>query len=163
MCLYASGMRRFHCGSSARSVAAPIQTAPLPGTSLNRSMPSSFFRPPHSSRRTAKRESVSSGVLNCADIVGKVFLGGRTKFPRTADALRIRRCEGPHCFPRKRPRTLASAMQSVAAVELSRNLLSRYFWRCSIFDVCNNIGTERTWRSSRCMSAIGATADDIVS
>jgi hypothetical protein len=24
-------------------------------------------------------------------------------------------------------------------------------------------GTERTWRSSRCMSAIGATADDICS
>jgi hypothetical protein len=72
------------------------------------------------------------------DIVAKVFLGWRTKFPRTADAFRIRRCEGPHLFLRKRPRTVASAMQSVAA--LSRNLLSRDFWRRSIFDFCNNIG-----------------------
>jgi hypothetical protein len=54
-------------------------------------------------------------------------------------------------------------MQSVAAVGLSRNLLSRDFWRRSISDFYNNIGTKRTWRSSRCMSAIGATADDICS
>jgi hypothetical protein len=44
------------------------------------------------------------------------------------------RCEGPHCFVRKRPRTFASALQSVAAVEVSKNLLSRDFWCCSIFD-----------------------------
>jgi hypothetical protein len=39
----------------------------------------------------------------------------------------------------ERPRTLASAMRSVAAVELSGNPLSRDFWRRSIFDFCNNI------------------------
>src|SRR5271163_2691861 len=88
-----------------------------------------------------------------ADIVAKVFLGGRRKFPRTADAFRIRRCEGPHCFPRKRPRTLASAMPSVAAVELSRNLLSRDSWRRSIFDFCNNIGTYPTSGAYAAMSA----------
>jgi hypothetical protein len=85
----------------------------------------------------------------------KVFLGWRTKFPRTADAFRIRRCEGPHCFPRNQPRTLASAMHSVAAVELSRSLLSRDFWRRSIFDFCNNIGTKRTCRHVSLKSVMG--------
>jgi hypothetical protein len=46
-------------------------------------------------------------------------------------------------FPRRRPRTFRSAMQSVAAVELSRNLLSRDFWRRSNFDFCNNIYQKR--------------------
>jgi hypothetical protein len=43
----------------------------------------------------------------------------------------------------ERPRTFGSAMQSVAAVELSRNLLSRDFWRRSNFDFCNNICQKR--------------------
>jgi len=88
-------------------------------------------------------EPVVARCLESADIVAIVFLGWRTKFPRTANAFRIGRCEGPHCFPRNQPRTLASAMHSVAAVELSRNLLSRDFWRRSIFDFCNNICDER--------------------
>src|SRR5450631_831179 len=49
------------------------------------------------------------------------------------------RCEGPHCFAQKRPRTFASALQRVAAVEASKNPLSRDFRYRSIFDFCNNI------------------------
>src|SRR5450759_1407438 len=48
------------------------------------------------------------------------------------------RCEGPHCFAQKRPRTFASALQRVAAVEASKNPLSRDFRYRSIFDFCNN-------------------------
>jgi hypothetical protein len=43
-------------------------------------------------------------------------------------------------------------MQSVATVELSRNLLSRDFWRRSNFDFCNNIGTFPTCRGGLTMS-----------
>jgi len=43
----------------------------------------------------ALRESV------LADIVAKVFLGWLSKFPGTADAFRMRRCEGPNCFAQK--------------------------------------------------------------
>ena len=72
--------------------------------------------------------------------------GRRKTRPRASGIWRwVRRCEGPHWLPRKRPRTLASAMQSVAAVGLSRNLLSRDFWRHSIFDFCNNIGAKRSF------------------
>src|SRR5450755_2686674 len=49
------------------------------------------------------------------------------KFSRTADAFRMWRCEGPHCFAQKRPRTFASALQRVAAIEASKNPLSRDF------------------------------------
>src|SRR5450759_4119859 len=48
------------------------------------------------------------------------------------------RCEGPYCFAQKRPRTFASALQRVAAVEASKNPLSRDFRYRSIFDFCNN-------------------------
>jgi len=60
------------------------------------------------------------------------------------DAFRTGRREGPHRFTQKRPRTLASALRSVAAVETSKNQLSRDFRRCSIFDFCNSIGAKRT-------------------
>src|SRR5712672_521944 len=62
-----------------------------------------------------------------ADIVAKVFLGWRTKFPRAADAFCVRRCEGPHHFAQKRPQTSASALHSVAAVGISNKPLSRDF------------------------------------
>jgi hypothetical protein len=35
----------------------------------------------------------------------------------------------------------------------------RDFWRRSIFDFCNNIGTERTWRDVRVDSAMRAIPD----
>src|SRR6476620_11157386 len=54
------------------------------------------------------------------------------------------RCEGPHCFAQNRPRTCASALQSLATVEVSKNLLSRDFRHRSIFDFCNNICQEET-------------------
>src|SRR5471032_3311634 len=69
------------------------------------------------------------------------------------------RCEGPHCSVQKRPRTFASALQSVAAVEASKNLLSRDFWCRSIFDFCNNIGTFRTSVTGPTMSVRGRKAD----
>src|SRR5882724_13663294 len=39
------------------------------------------------------------------------------------------RCEGPHCFTQKRPRTFASALQSVAAVVASKNPLAKLLGR----------------------------------
>src|SRR5260221_13167414 len=54
-----------------------------------------------------------------ADTVEKVFSGWRTKFFRTADAVRTRRREGPHRFTQKRPRTFVSGLASIAALETS--------------------------------------------
>src|SRR5476649_843912 len=71
------------------------------------------------------------------------------------------RCEGPHCSVQKRPRTFASALQSVAAVEASKNLLSRDFWCRSIFDFCNNIGTKRTCRRPHRMSGFGGWSQPV--
>src|SRR4029434_4472912 len=62
----------------------------------------------------------------------------------TADAVRTRRCEGPHRFTQKRPRTFVSGLASIAAVETSKHRLSRDFQRRSIFDFCNNICQQET-------------------
>ena len=78
------------------------------------------------------------------DTVEKVFWGWRTKFCRAADALRAQRREGPHCFSEKRPRSLVSALQSIAVAESSKNQVWRDFWRRSIFDFFNSIGHHRT-------------------
>jgi hypothetical protein len=45
----------------------------------------------------------------------------------------------------KTPETFASALQSVAAVEASKNPLWRIFLYGSIFDFCNNICQNRTY------------------
>src|SRR4029453_12391417 len=78
------------------------------------------------------------------DIVAKVFLGGRTKFLRAADALYARQHEGPYRFIQNRSRASAVALKSDAAAEKSKDQLSRDFPGRSIFDFCNNIGTFRT-------------------
>src|SRR5271166_1349919 len=49
------------------------------------------------------------------------------------------RREGPHRLPEKRPRSFVSALRGFAAVEMSRNHLSRDFRGRSIFDFCNTI------------------------
>src|ERR1700687_4192947 len=54
------------------------------------------------------------------------------------------RCEGPHCFVQKRPRPFVSALQSIAAVEASKNQLLRDFRYRSIFDFCNTICQTQT-------------------
>jgi hypothetical protein len=74
-----------------------------------------------------------------ADIVAKVFLGGRTKFLRTADAFYERRREGPYRFIQNRPGTSIVALKSDTAAEESKDQLSRDFLGRSIFDFCNNI------------------------
>jgi hypothetical protein len=74
-----------------------------------------------------------------ADIVAKVFLGWRTKILRAADASYARRREGPHRFTQNRSRISVVALKSDAAVEKSKEQLSRDFQGCSIFDFCNNI------------------------
>jgi hypothetical protein len=61
------------------------------------------------------------------------------KIFRTADAFRARQREGPHRFTKNRPRTCVAALKSVAAVEKSKNQLSRDFRCRSIFDFCNSI------------------------
>jgi hypothetical protein len=87
-----------------------------------------------------------------ADIVAKVFLGGRTKFLRAADAFYERRREGPYRFIQNRPGTSIVALKSVTAAEESKDQLSRDFSGRSIFDFCNNIGTKPTCRLSQRMS-----------
>ena len=61
------------------------------------------------------------------DIVAKVFLGWRTKILRAADAFYARRREGPYRFVQNRPRTFVAELNSDAAAEKSKNLLSRDF------------------------------------
>ena len=72
-----------------------------------------------------------------ADIVAKVFLGGRTKIFRAADAFCARRREGPHRFIQNRPGTSVVALKSDTAAEKSKDQLSRDFPGRSIFDFCN--------------------------
>jgi hypothetical protein len=79
-----------------------------------------------------------------ADIVAKVFLGGRTKFLRTADAFYERRREGPYRFTQNRPGTSIVALKSDTAAEESKDQLSRDFLGRSIFDFCNNICAKPT-------------------
>jgi hypothetical protein len=55
-----------------------------------------------------------------ADIVAKVFSGGRTKILRTADALFARRREGPYRFIQNRSWTSVVALKSDAAAEKSQ-------------------------------------------
>src|SRR6478609_2752914 len=71
------------------------------------------------------------------------------KFPGPADAFRMWRCEGPRCFAQKRARPFASTLQSVAAVEASKNQLLRDFRYRSIFDFCNTICAKRTFIRKR--------------
>jgi hypothetical protein len=80
---------------------------------------------------------------SCADIVAKVFLGGRTKIFRAADAFYERRREGPYRFIQNRPRISVVALKSNTAAEKSKDQLSRDFPGRSIFDFCNNIRQKR--------------------
>src|ERR1700733_4452872 len=77
-----------------------------------------------------------------ADTVEKVFLGQWPKFPRAADALLARRCEGPRRISEKRPRPFLSALRRIPTVELSKNQHLRDFWGRSIFDFFNSIAPE---------------------
>jgi hypothetical protein len=94
--------------------------------------------------KNRRRQPGLSGPKS-ADIVAKVFLGGRTKFLRTADAFYERRREGPYRFIQNRPGTSIVALKSDTAAEESKDQLSRDFLGRSIFDFCNNIGAKRTF------------------
>ena len=74
-----------------------------------------------------------------ADIVAKVFLGGRTSFFSVADAFYERRREGPYRFIQNRSGISVVVLKSSTAAEKSQDQLSRDFPGCSIFDFCNNI------------------------
>jgi hypothetical protein len=63
----------------------------------------------------------------CADIVEKVFLGGRAKILRAADAFCARRREGPYRFIKNRSRTSVVALKSDTAAEKFKDQLSRDF------------------------------------
>jgi hypothetical protein len=78
-----------------------------------------------------------SGSIPELPHVAKVFLGGRTKLFRAADALYARQREGPYRFIQNRSRTSAVALKSDAAAEKSKDQLSRDFPGRSIFDFCN--------------------------
>src|ERR1044072_7818939 len=79
-----------------------------------------------------------------ADIVAKVFLGGRTKFLRAADAFYERRREGPYRFGQNRPGISIVALKSDTAAEKRKDQLSRDFSGCSIFDFFNSICQQPT-------------------
>jgi DNA-binding transcriptional regulator GbsR (MarR family) len=83
-----------------------------------------------------------------ANIVAKVFLGGRTKFFRAADAFYERRREGPYRFIQNRPRISVVALKSNTAAEKSKDQLSRDFPGRSIFDFRNNISQKQTFPQS---------------
>jgi hypothetical protein len=91
-----------------------------------------------SDRRTCRTSNQRKQSLPfLADIVAKVFLGGRTKFFRAADAFYERRREGPYRFIQNQPGISAVALKSNAAAEKSKDQLSRDFPGRSIFDFCN--------------------------
>lgn len=76
-----------------------------------------------------------------SDIVAKVFSGDERRFPGTADAFRMWRCEDLIVAHKT---DHGPALQSLATEEVSKNLLSRDFRHRSIFDFCNNIDPQRT-------------------
>ena len=55
----------------------------------------------------------------------------------------------PHRFTQKRPPTFVSALRRVAAVETDQNQFSRDFRRRPIFDFCNTIRQEPTFKPNR--------------
>jgi hypothetical protein len=71
--------------------------------------------------------------------------------------------EGPYRFIQNRSRTSVVALKSDAAVEKSKDQLSRDFPRRSIFDFCNNIGTFETCRLRCAISALRGKAENICS
>src|SRR5881394_270561 len=81
--------------------------------------------------------------LFLADSVEKSLFGNF----RAADAFRAQRYEGPHRFTQKRPRSFVSALRSIAVADPAKNQLLRDFQCRSIFDFCNTIRHERTFRS----------------
>jgi hypothetical protein len=100
-----------------------------------------------------------SGCPRLADFVAKVFLGGRAKFFRAADAFYELRREGPYRFIQNRPEISVVALKSNTAAEKSKDRLSRDFPGRSIFDFCNKIGTKRTCRADLTMSVDGGRAE----
>jgi hypothetical protein len=50
-------------------------------------------------------------------------------------------------------------LQSIATMESSKHQRLRDFWRRSIFDFCNTIGTFRTCRGGLTTSALGGRTD----
>jgi len=77
-------------------------------------------------------------------VLKKSFLGDERNFLGLLMRFIRGDVRGPHCFAQKRPRTIVSALQSVAAVEASKNQLSRDFSYRSIFDFCNSICQKQT-------------------
>ena len=73
-----------------------------------------------------------------ADIVAKVFWGDDRNFSWTADAFRMRRCEGPAIVLHKMTTDLRIGATEYASRGL-KNPRSRDFRHRSIFDFCNNI------------------------
>jgi hypothetical protein len=63
----------------------------------------------------------------------------------------VRSDEG-HRLSEKRPRTLVSALLSIAAAKWSKNRHLRDYWRHSVFDFFDSIGPARP-------NAVGTTAN----
>jgi hypothetical protein len=75
-----------------------------------------------SNARTKERVYVvASNFCKWQILLKRSFFADEPKIFTTADALRARRCEGLKSFTQNRPRTFVAAIQSVAAVPISRS------------------------------------------
>ena len=93
------------------------------------------------------------------DIVAKVFLGGRTKFFRAADAFYERRREGPYRFIQNRPATSVVALKSDTGAEKSKDQLSPEIFRVARFSTFATISVKSGLRPKRVGSPLRPEAD----
>jgi len=100
-----------------------------------------------------------SGSIPELPHVAKVFLGCRTKVLRATGAFCAGQCEGPYRLIQNPSWTSVVALKSDTAAEKPKDQLSRDFPGRSVFDFCNNIGTNRTSSDVRYSVANGAQPD----
>src|ERR1019366_3201779 len=94
----------------------------------------------------AKREESSCqlGAVHTWQIaLKKPFLADERKFLGPPMRFVRGNVREPHRFTQNRPRTCVAALKNVAAVEKSKNQISRDFRCRPIFDFCNSIGAKQ--------------------
>ncbi len=90
-------------------------------------------------------------------VLKKSFLAERWKFLGPLMRFVRGNVRDPHRFTQNRPRTCVAALKGVAAVEKSKNQLSRDFRCRPIFDFCNSIGSKADITGSAVTSAFDPT------
>jgi len=87
-----------------------------------------------------------ASCLLLADIVAKVFLGGRTKILRAADAITRGDVRDHIVFIQNRSRISVVALKSDAAQRSPTINFREIFWVVRFSTFCNNIGTEMPYQ-----------------